>query len=608
MSPRLRRRLLAGAFTLAALPAAAQTTTPPLSEAVVTATRLPVPLIDVSGAQVVDRAEIDRRGAIVAADVLATVPGASLTRNGDFGGVTSLRLRGAPSDKTVVLIDGVPVNDPSQPAGGYDFGSLDLADVERIEVLPGPQGSLWGSDAIGGVVDIVTREPNGAHASGRYGAYDTWRATGAAGISDTKEAFGVSASAMRSGGISKADASFGNTERDPFDNLTLGANGRLEPVEGLKLEAKVRYNHARTAYDSFGGPTGVIDGPDTADVESLDGFLRATVKGGPLGFTHVFTVDASSIDRSYGGLFPFSAKGGRTDLRWMAQQDETRPLALAVGVEHMADHEDTGDGRQTDGNTAGFAVARWTPDARVALNASVRYDDPQRYAGKATARIGARSSLGDGFTLAASYGQGFKTPSLYQSTYPCFECTRPGPNPTLKPETAQGWDATLSWMDPGGRADAALTLYRLSIRDRIDYLYPTGYLNVAHARSVGADADGHVNLAAGFALRASLDWIDAEDSLTGAQLGVPRWSGTAGLDWTGGKAEAGILARAQTGVRSGSARIGGFTVAELNGGYALTERVKLTLRVENLLDRHYEVAYGYGEPGRSAYVGVALKY
>ena len=350
--PAVRRRLLAGALSLLAAPAAAQTA-PPLSETVVTASRLPAPLIDLSGATIVDRAEIERRNAVVAADVLATVPGVSMSRNGDFGGVASIRLRGAPSDKTLVLIDGVPVNDPSQPAGSYDFSSLDLADIETIEILSGPQGSLWGSDAIGGVIDFITRETNGVRAGAQYGSYDTWRLTGAAGVADARQAFGVTAAAMHSDGISKADVSFGNKETDPFDNVTVGANARLEPAAGLTFEGRVRYDHARTAYDSFGGPTGVIDGPDTSDVASVNGFVRATASGGPLGFTHAFTADLSSTDRAYGGAFPFTAKGGRTDIRWLARQDERRPLALAVGLEHQSAHEDTGSGRQTAANTAG---------------------------------------------------------------------------------------------------------------------------------------------------------------------------------------------------------------------------------------------------------------
>src|SRR5258708_6550562 len=118
--------------------------------------------VDVPDIQVIDRRQIDLRQALYAADILDTVPGLALTRAGAFGGVTSLRLRGASSDKTLVLIDGVPQNDPSDPNGAYDFANLDLSGVERIEILQGPQSSLWGSDAIsgaGGLAPHRTRRP-----------------------------------------------------------------------------------------------------------------------------------------------------------------------------------------------------------------------------------------------------------------------------------------------------------------------------------------------------------------------------------------------------------------------------------------------------------------
>src|SRR5207244_11608743 len=122
-------------------------------------------------ARAITRQEIELRQASFAADVLSTVPGLSLSRNGAFGGITSVRMRGASADKTLVLIDGVVQNDASQPSGGYDFANLELADIERVEILSGPQGSLRGSDAIGGVIAFTTREEDGWRASLEGGSY-----------------------------------------------------------------------------------------------------------------------------------------------------------------------------------------------------------------------------------------------------------------------------------------------------------------------------------------------------------------------------------------------------------------------------------------------------
>lgn len=603
MTLSFRTRLLAGGLALAVLPAAARAQTSPLPELVVTTTRMPIPLIDAPGAKLIDRAEIDRRNAVFAADVLAGVPGATLSRNGAFGGVTSLSLRGATADKTLVLIDGVSVNDPSQPAGSYDFAGLDLADVERIEILPGPQGSLWGSDAIGGVVNVLTRETNGLRASAEAGSYGTWRGTAGAGFADDAKAFGVNVAGLTTQGISKADARDGNPERDAFNNLTLGAGGRISPSAGFKLEGRLRYNRASAEFDS----AGPVDGPDTSDVKSLSGFVRATVAG-PLGFSHRLSIEGSDIDRRYGGPFPFQANGGRIAYRWLAQQAQTRRLALAVGLDHEDAHENTGSGRERSGNTAGFAVARWAPTGRLALTASLRHDDPQRYAGKTTARASARVSLGQGFSVAGAFGQGFKTPSLFQTTYQCFECTIPGPNKTLRPERAEGFDATLAWDDPDGRGGISVTAYSLKQRDRIDYRYPAGYVNIARAHSEGVEAQGRLALGAGFVARASYAFTDATDSLTGAPLRVARNAGTAGIDWAGGPWSVAALLRAQSGAPDAGGRLKKFAVTELTGAYAFSARARLTLRIENLFDAHYQQAFGYGEPGRSAYAGLSLRY
>ena len=151
------RSLLLTTAALAALstPALAATA---VDEVIVTAARLPSSPDVITGAHVIDRAEIEARGVGFAADLLSTVPGVSLARTGAFGGTAAIRIRGASPDKTLVLIDGVPVNDPSDPNGPFDAGALQAADLERVEILSGPQGSLWGSEAIGGVVAFTTRE------------------------------------------------------------------------------------------------------------------------------------------------------------------------------------------------------------------------------------------------------------------------------------------------------------------------------------------------------------------------------------------------------------------------------------------------------------------
>ena len=217
--PTLACLLAGGCALLPAIPARAQDAS--VDPITITAARLPAPLTRTPDAHVVTEERIEARQGTLAADVLTEIPGVSFSQNGAFGGVASVRLRGAPSDKTLVLIDGVPVNDPSAPAGGFDFSSMDLGDIRRIEVLTGPQGSLWGSDAIGGVIAFTSREPDGVRAAAEGGSLATWRAAASIGRATDRYALGLSASSLRTAGISKADARDGNRERDGFNTATL---------------------------------------------------------------------------------------------------------------------------------------------------------------------------------------------------------------------------------------------------------------------------------------------------------------------------------------------------------------------------------------------------
>ncbi len=165
-----------------------------LDEVVVTATRLPAIVAETPGARVIDSRIIEQHGAVFAADILSDVPGLSVTRTGAFGGIAQVRMRGATPGKTLVLVDGAPVNDAAEPNGAYDFSSFELADIDRIEVLSGPQSSLWGSDAIGGVISFTTREIDGVRAEAEAGSFDTVRGRLSAGVANETYAFSAYAS------------------------------------------------------------------------------------------------------------------------------------------------------------------------------------------------------------------------------------------------------------------------------------------------------------------------------------------------------------------------------------------------------------------------------
>jgi vitamin B12 transporter len=592
------RTLLISTAALAALSTAARAETP-LDEVVVTAARLPTDVDLITGAHVMDRAEIEARGLGFAADLLSTVPGVSVARTGGFGGTTAIRIRGASPDKTLVLIDGVPVDDPSDPNGAFDASALQTADLERIEVLAGPQGSLWGSDAIGGVVSFTTRELDGLRAGLEGGAFDTLRGFAGAGTANDRYALSADVAAFRTDGISKAA---GGTEDDGFETVTANAAGRVSLADGVRLDGRLRYTRSEVDTDGFPPPDFLLgDTADRAKSRAWQGFARATADA--FGLTHSLSVSLYDLHRRNISDFPATFDADRQVYRWTVAHGED----FVVGAERQQSGANLSSGESLDlSNTAVFGVGRLRFD-RITLTGSARYDDPEAYGSKVTGRLSAAVDLGAGFTAVASAGTGFKTPTISQAV--CDFCFAP-PEP-LKPERAEGYDLRLGWADD--RVSASLTAYRLLVRDQIAYV-GLRYANIAKTSSSGLEAEFDARLSDSLRLKLAYAWLDAIDRSTDLSLlRVPDHSGSAALFWNQGPWSGALTVRGESSqsdtARDGFSRVRrkGFVTADVAGAWALNDHVSLTARVENLTDVRYEETFGYREPGVAAYVGVRFR-
>jgi vitamin B12 transporter len=580
----------------------------PLSEVVVTATRLPAELVDAPDAHVVDRAEIEQRQASFASDILRLIPGLAVSDDGAFGGVTSVRIRGASSDKTLVLIDGVIQNDASQPSGGYDFGAVDLSDIERVEVLSGPQGSLWGSDAIGGVISLTTREESGLRGSVEGGSLETVRGSLGAGVSHDTWALGIDASGYRSDGVSKADGFPGN---DPFYEWTAGLSGRVTLSPVLSLDGRVRYANSHTDIAGYPPPSYTFaDDSEYATSKSWTGFVRAKLVG-PWGFTNTLLLSGYDIDRaSLGGLYPSGYQAQRGDIRWTVEKGApTDPFGVAFGVERDATRATLSDGSAADlGDTSAFLVGHARPLRPLSVTASVRYDAPDSIGGRATARAGGVYDLGAGLAVTGDWGQGFKTPTISQIA--CDFCYPSGPSVGLKPEVAEGWDAGLRERTSDGRFEAGVAYFRLAVRDEISYGVGR-YLNIDRAQSSGVETDVSARLTRSLTLKGEYSHTDAIDVSTGASLPrVPRDAGSVSLLWNLGAFNGAVTVRSESSQADVDpnnflpALRPGFVLADIAAGYRLNRNLELTARVTNVADTHYQEVLGYGEPRRMFLFGI----
>ena len=344
-----------------------------VDEIIVTATRLESRIGEAPGVRVISRQDIDAGQATFAGDILETIQGISLSRNGDFGGVTYVRMRGASADKTLVLIDGVVQNDPSSPNGGFDFSSLDLGEVERIEVLSGPQGSLWGSDAIGGAIAFTTRELDGWRASAEGGSFGTVRGTAAFGVSDDRRAFGLSAAAYFSDGVSKAA---NGTEDDGFESWTVAANGRLTLSDTVRIDGRLRYNEAEADLDGYDAFFTFGDTADRSESRSWTGFARITADE-LLGFNQVFDVSVYDLTRDNISAFASSYDARRTTWRWTAGRGGAgNDFAFLVGVERDDTEASISTGATSDlGATSAFLAREgdsWLLQAVLLLDVDIQ--------------------------------------------------------------------------------------------------------------------------------------------------------------------------------------------------------------------------------------------
>lgn len=565
-----------------------------------------------SSVSILDAAELEALGFNFTADALAAVPGVTVTQNGAFGGLANVRIRGAASEQTLVLVDGVPVNDPSTPGGGYDFSRMDNGIIERIEVLRGPQSSLWGSDAIGGVVSIVTSVPQagtGGSAYADFGSFATRHGGASIGHAGDAGNFRLAATAMSSDGISKADKANGNSEDDGFESRTFNARGGLNLTGGARLQADFLGSNAATDFDgySFGAQGSVADGDETSETEDFTANLSLLLPGLGGRLEHRFLAGHAQIDRKNfnAGASTFQAKGRRAIYRYQGTLAIDERNTLAFGAEHEQS-ETLDDDASIDGL---FAVHEFKPVENMTLTGGLRTDRHERFGSELTARAGAAVNLNANLILRASWGSGFKAPTLFQSTFFC--CGASEPNPGLAPESSAAFDAGLEWRSADGRAGFGATAFSQSTENMINFSFGIGgYENIAEVDSTGAEFHGGLALTETIGLSASYALINAKDGSGNPLIQVPRHSGDLNLQFDSGGALSGRLLLRHNGSEPSfeGGGLDSWTRIDLIGRYRISERLEFFLRLENLLDEHYQQILGYGTPGRSGSVGVRLGY
>lgn len=598
---------------------------------VVTASRSEQPLSQTGQSiSVIDQEQIERLQSVTVADILRTVPGVTFNRNGGVGTSTSVNIRGADSSQTVALIDGVKLNDPSSPGSGFNFGNLLTGNIARIEVLRGSQSVIWGSQAIGGVINTITRAPTDdirINARAEYGYRDTGQAVGNISGRFGPVAASIGAGYFRTDGFSTFNEDRGGVERDSYRNF--GANGKFEITlsDSISIDLRGYYSDGRTDIDGFAPPTFTFgDTPETAETQEFVGYagLNIALLDGRFRNRFAFAYTNTKRDNFNLAVQTFDALGRNERFEYQGVLDISDMFQATIGAER----EDSRFRSSSFGapfNRANASIDSFYGQLRImpldglTATAGVRHDDHSSFGGETTFTGDIVYSPNEGLTtFRASYGEGFKVPSLFQ-LFSDFG------NDTLRPERAVSWDAGITQQLIDSRLELRATLFRRNSKDLINFIgcpvqtgictnRPSGtYDNVGRARAQGVELGITMRPADSLTFAANYTLVDAKNRDNDLVLARrPRSSVNASIDydWAFGLKTGATISHvgASFDNTSNSRELAGYVLVDLRAAMPITDNIEFYGRIENLFDEEYETIFRFGTPGRSAFAGVRLSY
>jgi vitamin B12 transporter len=598
---------------------------------VVTATRIPTPQLQVaSSISVISADEIAARQLQTLPDLLKDMPGLNVVQSGGPGGQTSLFMRGTNSNHTKVFVDGIDVSDPSSPAGNFDFGPFLAQDIQKVEILRGPQSGLYGSDAIGGVISIITKSGSGPaqfSARAEAGSFDTFNQSGS--VSGGLERFHYAATVehVHSGETPVTPLDLlapGERRIDDYDDILTGSTKLgFDVTEHFDLGWVARYteSHLRLTAENYNNFP--ADFPDSAQSENdtRQYYTRATA--------HLLAFDGAldqTLGLAYSNIKSFETSpelpesdffGARVKIDWQGNIRLAANEKLVIGAEHQRDEMTVPLAASTTIDS-GYAELQSSFGGSVFNTLSVRYDDNDRFGGKVTYRVAPAYVIqATGTKFKASVGTGFKAPTLSQmfQNFPDFFFFG---NPDLKPESSLGYDLGFEQALANEAVRFGATYFRNNIKNLIaDSADFSTWANVGRAVTKGVESFVSYRPMPDLTLRLDYTYTEATDEILNQELlRRPKhkaalntaWQATSRLslnvtvlavgNWIDGNRDFSIQ----------RLNAPGYTTVDLAAGYDVTRNWSLTARIDNLFNRHYENPVGFLQPSLGAFAGISARF
>ncbi len=605
-----------------------------LPNMVVTATRTETPEDEVGSAiTVITAKDISDKNINNVADALRTVPGLDVVRSGSVGQQTSVFLRGANSNHTLVLVDGVEMNDPSSPTGAFDFAFLQTDNIERIEVLRGAASAAYGSDAMGGVINVITKKGEGklkVTGVAEGGSYGTWKTGGNISGATERVNYSFDASRLETDGFSSADKNMGNLLPNGYRNTNLSGRTGFKVNESLDLGITLRYVEGKAFLDNGGGKG--ADDPNSygtfnelftrgfGHLKLLDGLWEQTLG---VAYSRTDRNNVNAVD--YLNNFSSAATnlGEKVKLDYQNIFHVNKSNTVMVGVEEEADslssfassdypawsYSSSGSIPLKTMNTMGYYLQDQIKlFDRSFTTIGVRYDDNNRFGGHETWRANQLYTVKETSTrLKGSYGTGFKAPSLNQ-LYDTIYATG---NPNLKPETSQSWDVGFEQDIYRKTSTLGVNYFENAFNNLIQANYaPYVNQNVSRAKVKGVETFAEVRPLTDLTLRGTYTYQQTQNLDTGTQLlRRPRNKASFDTDYR-------FLEKAHFHVNvlmvgqkeDYASSVAGYVTLNLAGSYDVHKNVQFFARIDNVINKQYEEVYGYGTSGVAGYGGVKLAY
>lgn len=597
-----------------------------MEELIVQSSRLDIPISELtSSVDIITSADLQQSGVTTVADSLKRLPSISFSQNGGPGQATAIYLRGAKPQHTLIMIDGVRINGQLD-LNGYDLANLDISGVERIEIIKGPQGTLYGSDAMAGVINIITRrqpDKQNGYINIETGSYDTSRISGGIGLSNDKIYSNLDFTFFENEGFS---AKKNNTERDGLINKNLNLRIGSSSKENFSFNAGLRYIDAEGDYD---------DGfySDHSDYsyekEQSIGYINTSYKSDDDKYESQVNLSFIDLDRKENLIYtetdgwpnympvsssPYSAIYDADTFTYEILQiiDGSNKYSTIFSAKGSEEHyeiynpypgyEDIIKGKLK--NIGLQVLHQYNLTKEINLYGAIRLDDHSEFNKETTHKIGTSRSWNEGKSrVFFNYGSAFKAPISYQ-----LYSVQNG-NSNLKPETSKGYEIGIEKTIFEDKYELELTYFDTQYDQLIAYNWPQ-YVNVNKAKTSGIEFNLGTYLNPVTKLNLGYLYLDNDsDDDTYFEDRRPNNSVNLNINHVfNDKINLNMFAGYKSSRDEGNSLLKSYKLINLSGQYKISKNINYFVRIDNVLDEEYVTAFGYNTPGQSFYTGARVQF